>query len=118
MTRDSFDNRLREALRLNNMKATELSAKSGVSEAAISHYLHGDYKASQRNLTKLAKALNVNEAWLLGLIVSKERVELETYDIEGNIQRETLESFIKDFSTDELDKLIEYASFIYSKRGK
>ena len=55
-----FNVRLVEALQLRNMKPAELSRISGISEGMISSYRHGNYKASQRNLEKLAKALNVS----------------------------------------------------------
>jgi repressor LexA len=61
-----FNVRLVEALQLRNMKPAELSRISGISEGMISSYRHGNYKASQRNLEKLAKALNVSIPWLMG----------------------------------------------------
>lgn len=61
-----FNIRLVEALKLRNMKPAELSRISGISEGMISSYRHGNYKASQRNLEKLAKALNVSIPWLMG----------------------------------------------------
>lgn len=61
-----FSVRLVEALKLRNMRPAELSRISGISEGMISSYKHGTYKASQRNLEKLAKALNVSIPWLMG----------------------------------------------------
>ena len=61
-----FNVRLVEALQLRNMKPAELSRISGISEGMISSYRHGNYKASQRNLEKLAKAINVSIPWLMG----------------------------------------------------
>lgn len=66
MKKYSFAQRLRQALDMRNMKQITLSEKSGVSRALISAYLKGDYEAKQDNVYFLAKALNVNEAWLMG----------------------------------------------------
>ncbi len=63
---DSFKNRLSIALSYNNMKPIDLVNKTKISKALISGYLNGKYKAKQDKLTKIANALNVNEAWLMG----------------------------------------------------
>lgn len=66
MKKISFAQRLRQALELRNMKQITLSEKSGVSRSLISAYLKGDYEAKQDKVYLLAKALDVNEAWLMG----------------------------------------------------
>nr|DAX98289.1 MAG TPA: Repressor protein CI [Caudoviricetes sp.] len=63
----TFQNRLNEALALRNMTAAELSRISGVNEGAISQYKRGKYKASQPNIEKIAKYLNVSIPWLMGV---------------------------------------------------
>lgn len=62
----TFQERLNLALKLRDMTPAELSRTSGVNEGAISQYRTGAYKASQRSLDKLSKALNVSVAWLMG----------------------------------------------------
>lgn len=66
---DTFANRLRKALSMNNMSQTELSNKTKIDKSLISNYLSGNYKAKQDNLYILAKALNVSEVWLMGFDV-------------------------------------------------
>lgn len=61
-----FKDRLGEAMILRNLTAAELSRTSGVNEGAISQYRAGKYKASQRSLDKLARALRVSIPWLMG----------------------------------------------------
>ena len=61
--------RLRDALRIRNMKQADLIACTGISKGALSSYLAGRYEPKQKNLHALALALNVNEAWLMGLDV-------------------------------------------------
>ena len=61
-----FKERLDEAMRIRDISAAELSRISKVNEGAISRYRAGKYKASQRSLDKLARALNVSIPWLMG----------------------------------------------------
>ena len=61
-----FKERLDEAMRIRDISAAELSRISKVTEGAISQYRAGKYKASQRSLDKLARALNVSIPWLMG----------------------------------------------------
>ena len=63
----SFKERLEEALRLREMSPAELAKKTGIGEGAISQYRKGAYKASQRNLEKIASALSVSIPWLMGV---------------------------------------------------
>ena len=67
---DTFANRLKKALSMNNMSQTELSNKTKIDKSLISNYLSGNYKAKQDNLFILAKALNVSEVWLMGFDVA------------------------------------------------
>lgn len=67
--------RLKEALLLKNMKQTDLVKATGIGKSSISTYLSGEYEPKQRNIYKIAKALNVSEAWLMGFDVPMERVK-------------------------------------------
>ena len=58
--------RLKEALRIRNMKQAELITLTGINKGALSSYLAGRYEPKQKNLHALARALNVTEAWLMG----------------------------------------------------
>ena len=73
MERISFSTRLNEAILIRNIKPIELSRKSGVSKSSISEYLKGKSKPLQDGVLSLAKALDVNEAWLMGSDVPMER---------------------------------------------
>ena len=70
---DSFQNRLVFAMNSKGVKATELSKQTGLSKAQISQYVNGVYEAKQIALYKLAVALDVSEAWLMGHDVPMER---------------------------------------------
>ena len=73
MEQESFANRLSKALIIRDMKPIDLAKKSGINKATISEYLAGKYNAKQNNIYLLAKALNVNEAWLMGFDTSIDR---------------------------------------------
>lgn len=68
-----FSERLKEALLKRKMTAAELSRISEVNEGAISQYKKGAYKATQDNLDRIATALNVSIAWLMGADVPMDR---------------------------------------------
>lgn len=63
---NNISNRLKEAMRIRNMKQSDVVKASGVNKGALSSYLSGRYNPKPGNVAKLAKALNVNELWLLG----------------------------------------------------
>lgn len=63
----TFAQRLREGLDLRGMKQIELATRSGISKYSISHYLKGDWEGKQDAVYELARALNVSEAWLMGV---------------------------------------------------
>ena len=65
--------RLQEAMDAKQMKAVELSEKSGISRPSISCYLSGKYEPKQNALYRFGKALDVSEMWLAGYDVPMER---------------------------------------------
>jgi transcriptional regulator with XRE-family HTH domain len=65
--------RLREALDGVQMKPIELAEKTGVPKSMISYYLSGKSVPKADRIYKMAQALGVNEAWLLGYDVPKVR---------------------------------------------
>ena len=64
--KELFVNRLRKAMEIRDMKQVDLVERTGLSKSAISQYYSGIYEPKQKALYKIAKALNVNEAWLMG----------------------------------------------------
>ena len=70
---DSFQTRLNQALVLRNMKQVDLVEKTSLDKTLINKYICGVANARQQNLTLLANALDVNEIWLMGYDVPKDR---------------------------------------------
>jgi len=65
--------RIKAALDLRGMKASELSERSGINKPSISNYLSGRYEPKQEALYKMGKALDVAEMWLAGYDIPMER---------------------------------------------
>lgn len=70
---EDFSDRLKKAMSDKQMKQVNLCNKTGIDKALISNYLSGKYKAKQDKLHKLAIALDVSEAWLMGYDVDMDR---------------------------------------------
>ncbi|MBS5308774.1 helix-turn-helix transcriptional regulator [Clostridium sp.] len=70
----TISDRIKEGLQIRNMKQVELVEKTGIGKGALSSYISGKYNPKQNNIYKIAKALDVNEAWLMGYDVPMERI--------------------------------------------
>lgn len=105
---DTFANRLNTAIRLRNMKASELSEKTGISKSSLSEYINGKYEAKQDGVYLLAKALNINEAWLMGLDVPMERTDFR-YASQNGINIDGLDE-------NEIDEVNRFVEFIRNKK--
>lgn len=69
--------RIREAMERKGIKQSDLVSMTGIGKSSISTYLSGEYEPKQRNIYKIAKALDVNEAWLMGEDVPMDRVDFD-----------------------------------------
>ena len=69
----SCSDRLKAALESKGVKPIELSRMTDIPKAAISHYMSGDYEPKKDRIEIMAKALNVNEGWLMGLDVPMDK---------------------------------------------
>lgn len=58
--------RLKEALDARDMRAVDLTEKTGVPKSAVSFYLAGKSQPKADRLYLIARALDVSETWLLG----------------------------------------------------
>lgn len=77
--------RLKTALEIRDISQSELSRKTGIGKSSISTYLTGEYEPKQKNIYKMALALNVNEAWLMGAEVPMERQDTAAAHIQNPI---------------------------------
>lgn len=65
--------RIKEALTIKGLKQSDLCRLTGIPKSAISQYISGAFEPKQDRVYLLSKALNVSEAWLMGLDVPMER---------------------------------------------
>ncbi len=80
----TFPDRLKEAMSIRGVRATALSQTTGLSKARISQYTHGVYSPNGDALCRLANALSVSEAWLLG---KSDVMEIETPALPDRLAR-------------------------------
>ena len=77
--------RIAEALKIKGMKQYELCKLANVPKSSLSLYLSGAYEPKQDRVYDMAKALNVNEAWLMGYDVPMERQVKKVSPSETNL---------------------------------
>ena len=70
---ETCSKRIAMALKIKGMKQYELCKLANVPKSSLSLYLSGAYEPKQDRVYDIAKALNVNEAWLMGYDVPMER---------------------------------------------
>lgn len=92
--------RIRQAMELRGIKAVDLVQATGLGKSAISQYISGKYEPKQVAIHKIAKALNVSEAWLMGYDVPIQRAE-EIKTVVSKEEKELLDMYHK---LDALDK--------------
>lgn len=109
---DTFQNRLLQAMQIRNTKAADLAKRTGLSKAQISQYTNGIYEAKQTALYKLAVALDVSEAWLMGYDVEMGRLISQ----KGAEQTNIFELMQLHFGTEAVDLI--YAFTQLNDKGK
>lgn len=90
--------RLNEALQKRKMTAADLASKTGINKSSISRYLSGENIPRSLAIGKMAKALDVNPAWVLGYEVSMDNAveaEAEVISLENlsEINREKIKAY-------------------------
>lgn len=95
--------RIKEGMAARGLRQTDIIEKTGINKGALSSYISGRYEPKQNNIYLIAKALNVNEAWLMGADVPMER---------NNFEDQTLVRF--DAELDDACDIIEKAGYSLS----
>lgn len=75
MNKTELKDRLREAMGARGMRAVDLVEKTGIPKGTISYYLSGKTEPRADRIYIIARALDINEAWLLGYDVPMARPE-------------------------------------------
>ena len=120
---DEIRNRLQRGLDIRGMKAIDLCNKTQISKSAISQYLSGYAKPKADRIFIIAKALDVNEAWLMGYDVpmynSAILNEINTDYIVDCFQDKNLQFIIETYSklsSERRLELIRFASYMAATR--
>ena len=79
-----FNMRLKKAMNIRAITQSELCEKTGIPKSAMSQYISGNFKPKQNRTHSLAKALDVNEVWLMGYDVPMERQSISEQDNNQN----------------------------------
>ena len=69
---EPFKERLQKALDIREARPVDIARAAGISESTMSQYRSGYAEPKRDKLSRLANALSVNPAWLMGLDVSME----------------------------------------------
>jgi len=91
----TISQRIKEALTLRNLKQADLVELTGIGKSSISTYISGAYEPKQKNIYKIAKALNVDESWLMGNDVPMERSNNNFNNNLSEEEKELIEDFNK-----------------------
>lgn len=118
--------RLKEGMSLRGLRQADIVEKTGINKGALSSYISGRYQPKQNNIFLLAKALDVNEAWLMGADVPMERATMADIDEYKNkmiefskrwniqyFEKKMLESF-SSLSDSNKEKAISYTENLLS----
>ena len=73
MIKATCASRILKGLSMRDMKQSDLCALTGIPKSAMSQYCKGNFVPKQSRTALIAKALNVNEAWLMGYDVPPDR---------------------------------------------
>lgn len=66
---EDIRNRIKEAMEIRGMKQIDLATAAGIDKSSLSRYLSGQYAPKQSAIAKIAAALHVSPAWLIGMRV-------------------------------------------------
>lgn len=105
---EKVSRRLEQAMTMKDITAAELSRLTGISKSSLSRYMSGDYNPNNDKLEKLSRALNVNEAWLLGY----DEVDMERESDEVRQEKSlTIEAEMAEMMLKKISELYRTLSF-------
>lgn len=133
MQENTFRERLIEEMHSKNFTQVELCEKTKIPKSAMSQYVNGKITPKTDRLYLLAKALDVNPTWLMGLNVPKSTFKnssayynpnindyeeaLEKYKSQCKIEMiEMIEDIIDELSDSEINRLSAYIDYVKLKR--
>ena len=121
MSKSSTSSRLKQLMNDRNLKQIDILNKAqpycikyGVKlgKSDLSQYISGRNNPSQKKLTILGLALNVNEAWLMGFDVPMERSDKKL----NNIDEEMIIEKYNKLNKKQKENLLDYAEFLLQQQ--
>ena len=85
----TFAERFNNVLAEKKIRQIDVSNRTGIAPGTISNYAQGKYEPKGLNLEKIARELDVNEAWLAGYDAPKAREELDPSKAIKNLESRT-----------------------------
>lgn len=118
MERESIKDRLNKALSYYGITQTELAKRSGIPKGSINQYCTGHVEPKEDRIYLICRALNIQEAWLLGFDVPMcppPASKAEHFDF--TVTEEEMEFLIevRGLLKEDLKVLKEYVKFLYGK---
>lgn len=95
--------RLREAMANKGMRQQDLANATGISKGNISHYVNGNHVPDNVMAMKLAKVLDVQPDWIMGIDEAAE------YTL---VEKTPLIDVILNMTEDQKDRLYDYARYL------
>ena len=123
MINESTSTRLKEIMKERNLRQVDLlemvkpyceKYNVKINKSDISQYLSGKVKPGQEKLSMVSMALNINESWLMGYDVPKEKqftLETSTLSKEENL----LLQYFSNLDLDDKNKVIDYSKLLSSQ---
>lgn len=112
----SIGNRIREQRKLLGFSQTELAKKVRISKQTLYKYEKNIItNIPSDKIEEIAKILEVSEAYLMGW-EEEEKVADNMYQLSVSPKLQKLIDITEDMKPEQLDKVIDYAEFIKSKK--
>lgn len=112
------EKRIIDLIEKRNINQKILSKAIGTTEATLSRNLNSVHEIRADILEKIAKYFNVSTDYLLGNTDNPNAVKLKVANQDGTItgiEYELLNK-VKGFTTDDLEKVLDYVDYIKSKK--
>ena len=109
---NSCAERIKLAMELKGIKQSDICKVTGIPKSAMSQYVSGSFEPKQNRIYLIAKALNVSEAWLMGIDVPMQRLEkVIDEDTLTDKERQLLDLF-RLLTDEEQDHILQSAKMI------
>lgn len=111
--------RIREAMKINNIKQVTLCEKTGIPKSAMSQYVNGTISPKDERLGLLANALGVSPAWLKGYDTPMQPDKISGIEfLQGNVHLAPLfESVAAGFGCYASDQIIDYVPLLINNEA-